>query len=113
MSLSKLHVRFIQTQENFYLKLENKEVKFPLSQLYVKDTDNFYIVLEDDSFKGDTLSVSFKEKTPALNTLTCVFNVTKLSSDSEDYEDALLFFNVDESKIKQVLLLNLNSLSDS
>jgi len=113
MSLSKLHVRFIQSQQNFYL--QNKEgTKLPISQLYVKDTNNFYVVLTAEPLiKEDHLTISFKEKTPALNTLECQFNVEALSNDSEDYEDALLFFNVDEEKVKQVLLLNLQSLKDS
>ena len=116
MSLSKLHVRFIQSQENFYLQTnpDAKALKLPISQLYVKDTDNFYLVLMDEtSLNQDNLSINFKEKTPALNTLECQFALTQLSNDSEDYEDALLFFHVDEQKVKQVLLLNLDSLKDS
>lgn len=116
MNLSKLHVRFIQSQTNFYLQADSdaKALKLPISQLYVKDTNNFYLVLMDTlSFKEDSLALSFKEKTPALNTLECTFTLTQLSNDSEDYEDALLFFNVDESKVKQVLLLSLADLKDS
>lgn len=116
MALSKLHVRYIQSQENFYLQAnaDEKSLKLPISQLYVKDTNNFYLVLmQESSFKQDTLSISFKEKTPALNTLECQFTLTELSNTSEDYEDALLFFNVDEQRVKQVLLLSLDSLKDS
>jgi len=116
MALSKLHVRFIQSQNNFYLQLNpnDKALKLPLPQLYVKDTNNFYLVLmEETTLTQDSLSISFKEKTPALNTLECQFSLTQLASDSEDYEDALLFFNVDEQKIKHVLLLSLDTLKDS
>jgi len=116
MALSKLHVRFIQSQTNFYLQTnpDTKALKLPLSQLYVKDTSNFYLVLmEETSLKQDTLSISFKEKTPALNTLECQFTFNELSNTSEDYEDALLFFHVDEQSVKQILLLSLDSLKDS
>jgi len=116
MALSKLHVRFIQSQTNFYLhpSPDAKALKLPLSQLYVKDTQNFYLVLMDEiSFEKNNLTIAFKEKTPALNTLECKFNLVELSKESEDYEDALLFFNVDEEKVRQVLLLSLASLNDS
>lgn len=116
MNLSKLHVRFIQSQKNFYVQVnpDEKALNLPLSQLYVKDTNNFYLVLMNEiSFPQKSLGISFKEKTPALNTLECQFALTELSKTSEDYEDALLFFNVDEQKVKQVLLLNLDSLKDS
>lgn len=116
MALSKLHVRFIQSQKNFYLlqNNENKEIKLPISQLYVKDTDNFYLVLKDKALDVNAqLSINFKEKTPALNTLNCNFEATILENNSEEHEDALLFFNIDESEVKQVLLLNLQSLTDS
>ena len=116
MALSKLHVRYIQSQKNFYLLQngEDKEIKLPISQLYVKDTSNFYLVLKDTALdSSSTLSINYKEKTPALNTLSCNFNATVLGNDSEEHEDALLFFNIDESEVKQVLLLNLQSLTDS
>lgn len=116
MSLSKLHVRFVQSQQNFYLIQDNdsKGKKLPLSQLYVKDTDNFYLVITQEPLVLNAdLSIAFKEKTPALNTLTCNFKVTDLVKDSDEYEDALLFFAVDEEDVKQVLLLSLDSLSDS
>ena len=116
MSLSKLHVRFIQSQKHFYLIQadDTKGKKLPLSQLYVKDTDNFYLIIKAEPLVLETeLSIAFKEKTPALNTLTCSFKVTNLAKESEEHEDALLFFAVDEKKVKQVLLLELSSLSDS
>jgi len=116
MNLSKLHVRFIQSQKNFYLQSDSdkKVHQLPISQLYVKDTNNFYLVLMDElNFEQDSLQINFKEKTPALNTLQCHFSLTQLCKTSEDYEDALLFFNVDEQKVKQVLLLTLDSLKDS
>ncbi|MDF1879888.1 hypothetical protein JHD50_01000 [Sulfurimonas sp. MAG313] len=111
MSLSKLHVRFIQSQEYFHIQQGNK--KLPISHLYVKDTNYFYLVLEDALTNEDSITIVFKEKTPALNSLSCTCKGTKLSSDSEDYEDALLFFHVNEDKIKQVLSLELQDLSDS
>jgi len=116
MALSKLHVRFIQSQNNFYLISgnENKETQLPIAQLYVKDTSNFYLILKDKTLDANSeLSINFKEKTPALNTLSCKFDATILENASEEHEDALLFFNVDESEVKQVLLLSLQSLTDS
>jgi len=116
MALSKLHVRFIQSQKNFYLITDNadKGIKLPISQLYVKDTSNFYLVIKDKALEASSqLNINFKEKTPALNTLSCKFDATILDNGSEEHEDALLFFNVDESEVKQVLLLSLQSLTDS
>lgn len=116
MSLSKLHVRFIQSQQNFHLIQDNevKGEKLPLSQLYVKDTDSFYLIITQEPLVlNPELSIVFKEKTPALNTLTCDFKVTELAKESAEYEDALLFFAVDEKEVKQVLFLSLDSLSDS
>jgi len=116
MSLSKLHVRFIQSQKNFYLSQDDtiKEQKLPIAQLYVKDTSSFYLVITNEPLsQTDKLIIDFKEKTPALNTLKCHFKTTELTNDSEEYEDALLFFNVNEEDIKQVLFLELASLSDA
>ena len=116
MSLSKLHVRFIQSQKNFYLIQadETKGKELPLTQLYVKDPDHLHLVIKEEALISQTeLSLAFKEKTPALNTLTCRFKVTQLEEGSEAYEDALLFFSVDEKEVKQLLLLTLSSLSDS
>ena len=116
MSLSKLHVRFIQSQKNFYLSQGDtiKEQKLPISQLYVKDTSSFYLVVSKEPLaQTGNLIIAFKEKTPALNTLECHFKTTQLANNSEEYEDALLFFNVDEAAVKQVLFLELASLSDS
>jgi len=115
MSLSKLHVRFIQSQKNFYLTQGDtiKEQKIPIAQLYVKDTNSFYMVITDGPLAHeDNISITFKEKTHALTSLVCDFKVDILKSDSEDYEDALLFFHIDEAKVKQVLFLQLQTLTD-
>ncbi len=60
---------------------------------------------------GSTLSLIFKEATPALNTLRSTARVQVLDKESEDYEDALMFFNTDPHEVKQVLLLNILELS--
>ena len=116
MSLSKLHVRFIQSQKNFYLTQGDsiKAQKLPIAQLYVKDTNSFYMVItEEPLVQSDNLSIIFKEQTHALKTLECDFEVDILKSDSEDFEDALLFFQIDENKVKQVLFLQLQTLKDA
>lgn len=114
--LSKLHVRFIQSQKNFYLlrEKESKGEKLPITQLYVKDNHHLYLVNQSDLIAEDqNISILFKEATDALNTLECTLSVDDIKKGSEDYEDALLFFNVDTDKVKQVLLLTIQTLNDN
>lgn len=107
--LSKLHVRFIQTQKNFYLfKGEGtKGEKLPLSQLYVKDNNNFYLINQNSPISEDQVTLTFKEPTPALNTLTCKVSSQEMPNGSEEHEDALLFFNAEPQDVKQLLLLTI------
>ena len=111
--LSKLHVRYIQTQKNFYLLKdgETKGEKLPLSQLYVKDNSNFYLINQGDPIgQEQDLSILFKEPTPALNTLNCTVSAKEIEKESEDYEDALLFFNIGPADVQQILLLTIQDI---
>jgi len=114
--LSKLHVRFIQSQKNFLL-LTNDDAKgetLPISQIYVKDNSSFYLLnLGDPISNEQTLRILFKESTSALNTLECTVNIQTIEKESETYEDALLFFHVDTSKVTQLLLLNIQTVKDN
>jgi len=113
MSLSKLHVRFIQSQKNFILQQEgSKDEKLPIAQLYVKDTNNFYLALMQESALAKNVNLVFNEKTPALNLLECSLKASALDKGSEDFEDALLFFQLDESKVKALYALELTELKD-
>ncbi len=114
--LAKLHVRFIQSQTHFYLikPQGNAQEKLPVSQLYVKDNNSFYLLslstfLEDT----ETLTIRFDEATPALKRLECSVTKEEVPQESEAYEDALLFFNVDTPKNRQVFLLHINALDDA
>ena len=110
--LSKLHVRFIQTQKDFYLHTADKKAqKLPLSQLYIKDNIHFYLINKSEPIKQEqSLQLSFKEPTPALNTLSCEFNIQEVPEKSEEYEDALLFFNTNSEEVNQLLLLSIKTI---
>ncbi len=109
--LSKLHVRFIQSQKNFTLVKGDTKQKLPLSQLYVKDNNFFYFINTDQPIQeSQNISILFNEKTHALQTLECGVNKQEILADSEEFEDALLFFNVEESKVTQLFLLEITSL---
>ncbi len=113
--LSKLHVRFIQSQKNFFLLKEpgNEQEKLPISQLYVKDNASFYLILQSQTLSEDeSIRIQFQEQTHALRSLECDVTKEEIVQGSEEYEDALLFFNVDTSKVKQVFLLQIKSLKD-
>ncbi len=116
MSLSKLHIRFIQSQKNFLVKTGEKDtaISFPITSLYVKDMQNFYLIIKNEVLhSSDTMQLVFNEKTPALNSLNCEVSTHTLTPQSEEYEDALLFFNTDPSKVSQVILLKVQGLSDN
>ena len=111
--LSKLHVRFIQSQTNLYLckEGETNSFKLPLSQLYVKDNDHFYLINQDAPFAQDQhLALTFKEPTPALNTLSCKVSLQEIKEESEAYDDTLLFFNAQPHEVNQLLLLTIEEI---
>ena len=110
--LSKLHVRFIQTQKSFFLQREenSKQHKFPLENLYIKNSSNFYFANQSDTIEdGVSINLSFKESNDYLKVLRCEISVAVIEKGSDEYEEALLFFHQDESTIKQVLLLSIQS----
>lgn len=113
--LSKLHVRFIQTQKSFFL-IKSKDSdgdKLPLEQLYIKDNSSFYFVNLGDEIPQHTFSLLFKESNDYLKNLRCNVAAKVIEKGSDEYEDALLFFHADASDVKQLLLLSVESISDS
>jgi len=111
--LSKLHVRFIQTQKHFLLQrsADSTNETLPLQQLYVKSNDSFYFInLTDDIDDGSTVSFVFKEGNDYLSSLRCTLKVTCIDKGSDDYEEALLFFHVDASAVRQLLLLTIETI---
>lgn len=114
--LSKMHVRFIQSQKYFLLFAggDTKGQRLPISQIYVKDSNHLYIVNQNDPVDDkQTLRIVFEESTDALNTLECNGNLEVVEQESDAYEDALLFFHVDEQKVTQLLLLNIQEVKDN
>ena len=110
--LSKLHVRFIQTQKSFILQRDEnaKNEKLPLENLYIKNNTNFYLINQaDDIQENSSISLSFKEPNDYLKSLRCEINAKVIEKGSDEYEEALLFFHQDESTIRQVLLLTLQT----
>jgi len=113
--LSKMHVRFIQSQKNFFLFTndDTKGQRLPIAQIYVKDNSTFYLVNQNNPISEEqTLRILFKESTDALKTLECTVNMQAVQKESETYEDALLFFHVDTDKVTQLLLLSIQALKD-
>lgn len=111
--LSKLHVRYIQTQKSFSLLRGEIKQKLPLSQLYVKDNGHFYLLLQNNRLQEESVRIRFSEPTDALKSLTCDVSVQEIESSSEAYEDALLFFHLGTSELKQLLLLSIDALSEN
>lgn len=112
--LSKLHIRFIQTQKHFFLTGENqnKGEKLLLSQLYIKSNSSFYFVnfnglLED----GQQAELLFKEANDYLPSLQCKVSTAVISPSSDEYEDALLFFHVDPAQVKQLALFTVKTIN--
>ena len=114
IELSKLHVRFIQTQKQFSLQStpDQKAVKLPLGQLYVKDKSHFYLINFEDTIQEDQpVTIFFSEPDVALKSLTCELDAKIVDPTSSNYEDALLFFPNDTKKVKQLVLLTIEKLS--
>lgn len=114
--LSKLHVRFIQTQKSFFLQRseESKPEKLALENLYIKNNNSFYFANQsDDIGDGTAISLSFKEANDYLSSLHCDVKVHVIDKQSDEYEEALLFFHQDAAAIKQVLLLHIEAIGQS
>ncbi len=113
--LSKLHIRFIQTQAHFFLTTEGKSKgeKVSLSQLYIKNSGSFYFVnLGDPLQDGQEITLLFKEANDYLRSLRCMVTAHEIQKSSDEYDDALLFFHIEPNKVKQLLLLTVDALSD-
>ena len=102
MSLSKMHVRFIQSQNSFFYNGN----KAPITQIYIKDNTHLYFLNTNKTLTEQSLTLNFNEATPALTALKLTLDIERLSPESDEYEDALLFFNV-SSKPTELLLLSL------
>ncbi len=100
MSLSKMHVRFIQSQKEFGFN----QHKSPICNLYIKDQQTLYFFNTHSPLETDTLTLAFNEATPALNSLTLNVSVQRLTKGSEEYDDALLFFNASTQPTELLLL---------
>jgi len=113
--LSKLQIRFIQTQGSFFLVKESKskEEKLPLNQLYIKNSGSFYFVNLGDALQnGQEITLLFKEANDYLRSLRCIVTAHDIQKSSGEYDDALLFFHIEPNKVKQLLLLSVDALSD-
>lgn len=107
--LSKLHVRFIQTQKHFSLHARSgaRYDKLGMQQLYIKDNGSFYFANFDDRIHdGEALVMLFKTPNDYLAKLQCDVTARVIGKGSETYDDALLFFQLREADVKQLLLLS-------
>jgi len=113
ISLTKLYVRFIQTQQTFTLKYKQQRQKFSSSALYIKDNTSFYLLNNEVILlSGEKVSLDFAEKNDYLRALRCEVETTLLEAGSSEYETALLFFNVEPRSVKQILLLKIISIDE-
>ena len=112
-SLTKLYVRFIQTQQTITLESKQQKQKYSSSALYIKDNTSFYLVNNEGSLSsGEKMTLNFSEKNDYLKTLKCKVETMLLESGSDEYETALLFFNVEPRSVKQVLLLKIVAIDE-
>ncbi|MDA3946280.1 MAG: hypothetical protein PF439_06335 [Helicobacteraceae bacterium] len=114
--LSKLHVRFIQTQKSFSLLKDDNSQGDVLAheQLYIKNNSSFYFINKGDLIQDEkAITLLFKEPNDYLNTLRCEVSAVTIEKGSDMYDDALLFFHVDEADVKQLLLLSTERISDT
>ena len=112
-SLTKLYVRFIQTQQTFTLEYNNQKQKYSSSALYIKDNTNFYLINNETALSSDEKVVlAFTEKNDYLKSLKCKVETLVLANDSLEYETALLFFNIEPKTVKQILLLKIVAIDE-
>ena len=112
--LSKLHIRFIQTQKHFFMTKENqsKGEKLLLSQLYIKSSSSFYFVSFNGALQdGEQAELLFKEPNDYLKSLLCQVSTAVITPASDEYEDALLFFHVDPAQVKQLVLFTVETIN--
>lgn len=114
--LSKLHVRFIQTQNSFSLQ-NNSNINangLGIEQLYIKDNSSFYFINLGSSLQSDTsLSMIFKESNDYLSALQCSVSTQIIQKGSDAYEEALLFFQVNEAAVKELFLFSIEDIKES
>ena len=107
-SLTKLYVRFIQTQQTFTLEHNKQKQKFSSSTLYIKDNTNFYLINNEVALSsGDKVTLTFNTANDYLKSLKCKVETTVLEEGSDEQETALLFFNMEPRTVKQILLLKI------
>lgn len=114
--LSKLHIRFIQTQKNFFLSRESqsKNGKLPLSRLYIKSNSSFYFVNFNGALQdGQQAVLLFTEANDYLASLQCQVSTQIIHPSSDEYEDALLFFHVNPDEVKQLVLFTVETINDN
>ena len=112
-SLTKLYVRFIQTQQTFTLEHNKQKQKFSSSSLYIKDNTSFYLINNEITLtSGEKVALSFTEKNDYLKSLKCKVETTLLETGSDEFETALLFFNMEPRTVKQVLLLKMVAIEE-
>ena len=110
-SLSKLHVRFIQTHKTFLLD-HKKSNTFSSSTLYIKDSSNFYLINNEINLYGDEqFTLAFTAPTDYLKSLKCQVEATLLEKNTQEFENALLFFNMAPATVKQILLLSITNIA--
>ena len=112
-ALSKLQVRYIQSQKQFTLNVEgeNKARRLPIGQLYVKDKEHFYLINVDEPLDAKQEMVLLcKEPDVAIKSLECKLGAKEIEKANSKYEEALLFFHIDAKKVKQLLLLSIKTI---
>ena len=113
--LSKLHVRFIQTQKQFKLQVnpEAKKESISLENLYIKNNNSFYFInTTSDLTESSNTILTFNEKNDYLTQLTCHCKLNIIEEGSDDYEEGLLFFQQEKSAIKQLILLTIETIKE-
>jgi len=113
--LSKLHVRFIQTQKNFTFQADKGSQKesISLGNLYIKNSNSFYFInTKSDLQNSSNAILMFNEKNDYLTQLECQCELTIIEDGSDDYEEGLLFFQQDKSSIKQLVLLTIKTVKE-
>ena len=111
--LSKLHVRFIQTQQRFKLQRQTnaKKETISLDKLYIKNSSSFYFINTSSTPLNDKeIFLSFNEANDYLSKLECTCTLSVIEVGSDAYEEGLLFFQQDQHEIEQLILLTLKEI---
>ena len=112
-SLTKLYVRFIQTQTKFSLLHNKQPHPFESRSLYIKDNTSFYLINNEVTLSsGDKVTLSFNTANDYLKSMKCKVETTVLEEASDEKETALLFFNMEPRTVKQILLLTIVAIEE-